>query len=74
MPGPRAGGIPVGIAVGVGGAVATGLAAAWLTGGGAAIGDGRSYLAALNGALYALLAYRAFALTRPAAAADSAHR
>jgi hypothetical protein len=56
MPGPRAGGLPAGIAVGIGGAVATGLVVAYLTGGFSPNVDGRSYLGALNGALFSLLA------------------
>lgn len=62
MPGPAAGGVLVAIPLGIVGAVFGGLFGHWLIGGGFNQFDIRSLLAAISGALVALLAYRSYAL------------
>jgi uncharacterized membrane protein YeaQ/YmgE (transglycosylase-associated protein family) len=62
MPGPRAGGTPVGILVGAVGGVLAGTTVSFLTDGPAVGVDVQALLAAFSGTLFSLLAYRAYAL------------
>lgn len=65
MPGPRAGGISVGVIVGTAGSLMGGLAGVLVTDGFSAGVDLRSHLAAISGSLFAILAYRSYALRFP---------
>jgi uncharacterized membrane protein YeaQ/YmgE (transglycosylase-associated protein family) len=62
MPGPRAGGIPMGILLSISGAVVGGVLGTVLAGGLAIAVDVRSAIMAFTGTLLVLLSYRAFAL------------
>ncbi len=62
MPGPRAGGVPVGILLGLGGAVVGGVIGTFMAGGLAVAIDVRSALMAACGTLLVLLCYRSYAL------------
>lgn len=62
MPGPRAGGIPMGVLLGICGAVIGGGAGTALAGGLAFDVDTRSAILALTSTMLVLLCYRAFAL------------
>ncbi len=62
MPGPRAGGIPVGMLLGISGALVGGAIGTVLAGGLTTAVDVRSALMALSATLFVLLSYRAFAL------------
>ena len=62
MPGPWAGGIPVGILLGLGSAVVSGVLGTLLAGGLTVAIDVRSALMAACGTLLVLLCYRSYAL------------
>jgi len=62
MPGPRAGGIPVGVLLGVIGAVVGGALASLATDGFSTAIEVRSLLAAASSAVGVILCYRAYAL------------
>jgi len=62
MPGPRAGGVPIGILLGLSGAMLGGLLGTFLAGGLTFAVDVRSALMAGCAALLVLLCYRSFAL------------
>ena len=65
MPGRNAGGVPMGILLGVGGALTGGILGAVLAGGMSSDIDVRALLMAMCGALMVLLAYRSFAMRSP---------
>ena len=62
MPGPRAGGVRIGLVLGVAGALAGGVLGAVLAGEITNAIDVRSVLMAISGTLWALLCYRAVAM------------
>jgi uncharacterized membrane protein YeaQ/YmgE (transglycosylase-associated protein family) len=62
MPGPNAGGVPMGILLGVGGALSGGVLGAVLAGGLSSAIDVRSLLMAVCGTLIVILCYRSFAM------------
>ena len=65
MPGPNAGGVPMGILLGVGGALSGGVLGAVLAGGMSSAIDVRSLLMAICGTLFVLLSYRSLAMRSP---------
>lgn len=62
MPGPKAGGIPMGILLGLAGSLIGGVLGTFLAGGLTVAIDVRSAIMAFTGTLLVLLSYRAFAL------------
>ena len=65
MPGPNAGGVPMGILLGVGAALSAGFLGAFWAGGMSSAIDARSLIMAMCGTLVVLLGYRSLAMRSP---------